>query len=361
MSDSLSKNQEIRKLQITGGSTYILSLPKKWVEEMGLKQQDNLAIVRQNDSSLLIIPEKPQKTQRPAEATIEIRSDDEPDSTIRKLVATYLVGFTEIRIRTKKGRLDPMLRNVLKEFIRKMLMGTEILAETPQELRLKILLSYPELSVQSALRRMSRITISMHQDAVQALKDLDTDLTHEVIRMDDEVDRFSLYIIRQLKAAVQIGRIINEIGLSTGRDVLGYRLIVKSIERTADHALEIAKHTETLKNPLDPELYSQIEAMSGSTIAVFKEAIGTLFSRDFQKANEIVQRAKQIAQTEKELVSSILKRPNAEDVANLNLIIESIRRAAEYASDIAEIVLNLSVEQIITTTTEKRINNSVIQ
>jgi len=347
MSESLSKKQEIRKLQITGGSTYIISLPKKWVEEMGLKQKDNLAIVRQNDNTLLVIPETTQIKQPPAEAVIEVAPDDNPDITIRKIVATYLVGYSAIRIRAKKERLDPSLRNALKDFIRKMLMGTEILAETPFELRLKILLSYPELSVQSALRRMSRITASMHQDAIQALKEQDTELTHEIVRMDDEVDRFSLYIIRQLKAAVRIERIIYEIGLSTGRDVLGYRLTVKSIERTADHAVEIAKHIKTLKSPLDPELLSKIEAMSASTIAVFNEAIGTLFSRDFQKANEIVQRAKQIAQTEKKLVNSILKLPNAEEVANLNLIIESIRRAAEYASDIAEIVLNLSVEQIM--------------
>lgn len=37
------------------------------------------------------------------------------------------------------------------------------------------------------------------------------------------------------------------------------------------------------------------------------------------------------------------------DVPNLRMIMESIRRTAEYANDIAEIVLNLKINQIITT------------
>jgi len=38
---------------------------------------------------------------------------------------------------------------------------------------------------------------------------------------------------------------------------------------------------------------------------------------------------------------------DVEDTPHLRLIIESIRRTAEYASDIAEVVLNLSVESIL--------------
>lgn len=35
------------------------------------------------------------------------------------------------------------------------------------------------------------------------------------------------------------------------------------------------------------------------------------------------------------------------EIANLRLLIESVRRTAEYASDIAEIVLNLTVGSVI--------------
>jgi len=38
---------------------------------------------------------------------------------------------------------------------------------------------------------------------------------------------------------------------------------------------------------------------------------------------------------------------DVEDAPHLRLIIESIRRTAEYASDIAEVVLNLTIESIL--------------
>ncbi|MEM2153235.1 MAG: AbrB/MazE/SpoVT family DNA-binding domain-containing protein, partial [Candidatus Bathyarchaeia archaeon] len=49
------ENEEIRRIQITGKSTYILSLPKKWVSEMGLKAGSQIVIL-QEGKSLILIP-----------------------------------------------------------------------------------------------------------------------------------------------------------------------------------------------------------------------------------------------------------------------------------------------------------------
>lgn len=76
----------------------------------------------------------------------------------------------------------------------------------------------------------------MHEDAIEALRRLDKKLAEKVIQTDDEVDRFSFYIIRLLKLAIQNGKILRDAGLSDPQDCLGYRLIVKFVERIADHA-----------------------------------------------------------------------------------------------------------------------------
>ncbi len=348
MSEKMREIREGRKLQITGGSTYILSLPKKWVIQMGLEKGSRLDLVMQNDGSIVMVPEGLKRTEKTIEAIIEVASSEEPDSVIRKIVSAYLVGYNVIFLRAKNQRLDLTHRNAVKDFARKMLVGTEILSDSAKEVVMKVLLSYPELSVQSALRRMCIISSSMHEDAITALKELDRGLAQEVIAMDDEVDRFGLYIIRQLKAAVEDEKIIKEIGLSTRRDCLGYRIITKVVERTADHAVEIAENILMLEKPLETELFQRIESMSTSAISIFNEAAETLFKRDFQLANKIVQKAKQAALLRKELTKSILKRTDIGEVSSLSLIIESITRAAEYASDIAEIVLNLNVDQILT-------------
>ncbi len=100
---------------------------------------------------------------------------------------------------------------------------------------------------------MSIITASMHKDAITGLQNLDHILAKDVIATDNEVDRFNLYIVRQLKMAIQDPRIIKDIGLTTARDCLGYRLVTKSVERTADHAASIAENVLLLKKNLDRE------------------------------------------------------------------------------------------------------------
>jgi phosphate uptake regulator len=339
--------EETRKLQFTGGSTYIISLPKRWIEQNQLRKGSVIKLREEEGGLLSIIPSDTAVQQRPEEASIKVAPKDAPDAVIRKTVSAYLVGYNIIHIKGESQKqLSTKQRREIKSFSRNMLVGTEIVIDTPQELTLQVLLSYPELSVQSALRRMSIITASMHRDALTALKELDSQHAKEVLITDNEVDRFNLYIIRQLKTAIQNPKIIKEIGLNNARDCLGYRLVTKSVERTADHAASIAENVLLLKNKLEPETIEKLEQMSSLAVSMFETAIEALFRKDYALAESIVEKTKDVVSMEKEAVVSSQK-IEVEDAPYLRLIIESIRRTAEYASDIAEVVLNLTVESIL--------------
>ena len=65
-----------------------------------------------------------------------------------------------------------------------------------------------------------------------SLRENNVELAQEVIKSDDEVDRFSFYIVQQLKIAIKNEYLLKEIGLEEPRNCLGYRLI-KSVERVA--------------------------------------------------------------------------------------------------------------------------------
>jgi phosphate uptake regulator len=137
-----------------------------------------------------------------------------------------------------------------------------------------------------------------------------------------------------------------EIGLAHARDCLGYRLITKSVERTADHATNIAENMLLLKEKLSEQVLEKIEKMSSLAISMFENSIDALFKQDFNMAESIIEKAEEIARLEKEAVAASQK-VGIEEIANLRLLIESVRRTAEYASDIAEIVLNLNIESIL--------------
>jgi phosphate uptake regulator len=239
------------------------------------------------------------------------------------------------------------LRNYLKSFARSYLVGTEIVTDSPTELTLQILLNYPELSVESALRRMAIIAGSMHREAVACLASLDYSAAKAVVETDREVNRFSLYILRLLKMAVTNIRLVKEIGLSNPRECLGYRIIAKSVERTADHATKIAENMLSLKNPVNPDLLRRISSLSSLAVSMFESSVEALFRHDYLQAESVIEKISQIHKLEKEAVISS-QAVKIEEIPSIRLLIESIRRTAEYASDISEVVLNLNVESVLT-------------
>lgn len=342
------ENEEVRRIQLTGKSTYIVSLPKRWVSKMGLKTGSQIVISQEGDS-LILTPKDLVKPERNLlEAVLRISVDDTPEKIARAIIAIYLNGYSSIRIRAVSEYILPSQRNAVRELVKRKLVGTEIISDSPQEMILKVLVSYPELSVESSLRRMCLIASSMHEDAVKALINLDRELARDIIELDDEVDRFGFYIIRQLKAAVQDYRVLRDIGLSNPKDCLGYRVVVKFVERIADHATRIAKNVLSIDEKLDEFTLNKISEISNFAKSIFEKSVRSLFKKDYFLAEEAISEAKKITIIETEIIKAITERRTDRTIhPNIRMILEDIRRIGEYSSDIAEIVLNLNVNQVI--------------
>lgn len=345
---SSNPGEELRKVQVTGGSTFIISLPKAWVEQMGLQRGSVVRINQKDDLTLCISPEGSDTIESQRKVIITPTHEDTPESIVRRVVSAYLMGYNIIQLRSTQQRLDSSQKFSVKDFTRKKLVGTEILADLPQDLTLQVLLSYAELSVKDALRRMSVIAASMHRDSMIALGTDDVTLAREVVAMDDEVDRFNLYIIRLLKVAVVDGHILKESGLKSPRECLGYRLITKSVERMADHAVKIAQNRlELTLSTVNEVLLQEMKKISDFALDIFENAMDAVFDENYGSADKVLNMAQDTRKMEAEILHTILKHAPQDEVPALRLIVESILRTAEYGADIAETVLNMTVRDAV--------------
>jgi phosphate uptake regulator len=258
----------------------------------------------------------------------------------------YLAGYNIIHLKLKSGRISPALRDAVRDVVRRNLVGTEMIADASDNITLQVLLSLPELSVNTAIRRMYLIASSMHRDAMSALAELNHELAKEVIKSDDEVDRFSLYVLRNLMMAMQNGRVLREMGLKNPSDCLSYRVAVKSIERVADHACGIAEHATKLKDRVPKDSLQKIEKMSQLALTVLGDSVEALLRRDYQLADRTVDSAENIRPLEGEAIAAVEK-DRVRDPASVKLALEDIRRTAEYASDIAEAAMNETIDEVI--------------
>jgi phosphate uptake regulator len=341
------QGEETRKLQYTGGSSYIVSLPKKWIQELGLKQGDHVIILRQGNSTLQIAPASKRATKEQREATIEVSKDHNPYYIARKLIALYFLGYNIINVAPKDGRLQVDQREVIKNIARRILMGTEIIADSAGGITLQVLINLLDLSVDAAFKRMLLIAKSMYRDTLSALSENNAELAEEVVKSDDEVDRFSFYIVRQLKIAIKNEHLLKEIGLEEPRNCLGYRLIAKSVERVADHAVLIAKDVIETRQPISKEVAERIEGMCNFALDVLDDACLSMFKRDYEAADRAIEKARKIDDLEKAVIKAVSKTRDASEMYRIKLVTDNIRRVAEYASDIAEIVLNMTVQQTL--------------
>jgi phosphate uptake regulator len=193
---------------------------------------------------------------------------------------------------------------------------------------------------------MYLIATSMHKDAMSALAELNKELAKEVIKSDDEVDRFSLYILRNLVLATQSGRVLREMGMKHPSDILGHRVAVKSIERVADHASSIAEQTNSLEQKIPKDFLHKIQKMSEHALTVMGDSVESFLRRDYHLADKTIDNSEKIRSLEAEAITAIEKE-KVPDIAKLRLVIENIRRTAEYASDIAEAALNETIDGLI--------------
>ena len=338
-----SRRPDFRKVQVTGGNSFVVSLPKTWVNDVGLKAKDPVAVLVQPDSSLLIIPRRDIRAATKSEAVLEATQGLDKDFLLRHFISYYLAGYDTIRIAL--GRSDGALRGFIREGIRRKLVGVEIIEESSGGILTQCLSGYVDLPLKKALERMAIIAGGMLSDSVTVLQDGGKGMAAEVIERDDEVDRFYHFLLRQLNIAVRDRTVIQEIGLASTRDCLGYRLVVKSVERVADHAAGIAAEAENLQ-ALPEGAVKRVAEMAALSKKVFDSSISALLRLDGKMAEDAIAKTKDVVQMEGKLSSEVLgPRASGTQVASMKLMLEGIRRTAEYGSDIAEVAIDLTVAE----------------
>jgi phosphate uptake regulator len=228
-----------------------------------------------------------------------------------------------------------------------MLMGSEIISDSVDGITIQVLVNLLELTIDGAFKRMLHLAKSMLRDSLLAVKEANLDLAKEVIDSDDEVDRFGFYIIRQLKIAISNEYMLKDMGFTNARQCLGYRLIVKNIERTGDHAVLIAKDLLEFKKSVRREAMEKIDDLYEFAISVLDQACLALFKEDFNQAELAIKKSSEVSKYEKRILESIKSIKDEEEAYRIRRMSENIIRIAEYASDIAEIVLNMNIEKML--------------
>jgi len=159
---------EKRRVQRTGSSSYIITLPKEWVESVKLKSGDYILVEKFGDKLVLIPP-----NVEPTQLRINIRVYPGVDvpQVFRSILGAYITGYNIINVVFDKNipELAKFISDV-KNLVRIKLPGIEVVEETYNTITFKVLLNIQEIPLINAIKRLHLIVNSMLQDAIELLK-----------------------------------------------------------------------------------------------------------------------------------------------------------------------------------------------
>jgi phosphate uptake regulator len=326
---------EIRKVQLTGKSSYTVSLPKSWATQVGLKEQSQVGISMLPDGSLLVSPSESVKPQGRGIFNVEGLFEN---ALARQMIAIYIAGYETFELRASQIRSDQ--RKIIRDMSYR-LIGMEIVEETAKSVVIQDFVSPNELHIKKSIRRMHLIIESMLTDAIKSLLKNDIDLANDVIIRDRDVDRHYLLVLKRLQAMLKTP--FAGVSDINANESLEYYLTSVSLERIADHATKIAHCVLTLKGgSLPPEILDNVNEASKLSTDIMQHAMDALSKFDPKLAEKAI--------ATKSRQQAILKRIEAAALdldahiaLPLNCIATSIDRVADYGTNIAEVAINLSV------------------
>lgn len=323
---------ETRKVQLTGGSTYTVSLPKTWALENNIEAGSEIEFHQEGNSLLMT----PREEINGSKGRLDV-TGLEGNRLISAVMTMYVSGFDMIVLEATD--FTPERRQTIRDAVQS-LVGIEVLEETEDRVVIQDLLDSSELSIQGAVTRMRLIALAMLKDSVTALVTDDDELAQSVIDRDDDVDRLWFVVSRTFRATLRSPEASQRLGIPR-ETCFDYHSSARQLERIGDHATKISQITLDL-GPIDTEVATAFEELLEEVLRIIKTATDALDHEDSDRSTELAHRAREsipgLDEYTKE-IDELLREYNPHEAQSLGLIVDSLSRSADYGGNIAETAL----------------------
>jgi len=192
----------VRKVQIAGGSTFTVSLPKEWARSQSLESGSKLRLYALEDR-VVVAPE----SHSPTGQSVTVDADGlGADALERRVRAAYTAGGTEIEV-TASDDLSADQRRAATDALAG-LVGVEVDHGSNGAVAARSMLDASAVSLEQTILQLRRLALTMYREAIESVIEDDADLAASVGRRTDDVDRFVALVGRQFHAAlVDVGEI----------------------------------------------------------------------------------------------------------------------------------------------------------
>lgn len=322
---------DTRKVQRTGKSTFIVSLPKNWATKNGIHPGSIIYITQSDNGALMLSTDRSEKDFR---AKLDI-GDKSGEPLVRDIIGCYVGGYRTVEVTS--GHMSSGQKKDLHQIVNK-LIGPEILEETINKVVIQDLLSSEELQAEKALKRIRTVVKSMIQDSISSLLEGNKDLALDVIQRDNDVDRLNLLISRQFTEILRSGSVKQE--MLNSITAFNYMQAASNMERIADHACRIAEIASQRDCAAPGAISEELSVLESVFGGLLDESISHLLQTNSVKANELIDKTREIQKRAQSIANSSGEKDQSEMLLRL-VVASSLERMLDYIMNIGELTINL--------------------
>ena len=325
---------DVRKLISFGKGSYIISMPKNWVQKNNLKKGDLISV---NDDGFELVLSASQEEKKTDAKEISIDAKDKDLGLLKaEIVSSYLDGYDTLNIVFDSNYKEvPKIKDVIRN-----LSGLEIMEQTSTRISAKNLINVNEISIKTIIRRMDIITRAMIEDSILCFRG---QCTYESIHHRDvDVNRLYYLGYRVIKHAMKNPRVAKALGLEPWQ-MHSDTIMIARLEKIADSQKRIARYLCTVD--LDRTTLPQLESIHTSISAAYNEVMKSFYNQDNQIAFKIEMTHKDKVSTCDNFLENYtntygtLKKKTHSNLVAVAKIIENLKATSAEIRNIARIVL----------------------
>jgi len=328
----------VRRVQLTGTSTYTVSLPKEWATRKGIGRGTKLSVIESAGGSLVLDAEDAEAEAARASEEKVCVDQYKPDSLRRKFIASYIAGTGRILFYSRNALSNSTRQAIFEEARR--LIGMEVTDETESSLTVRDFYSQKELSVSRAFGRMHLLVGKLFSELCSTIKRADYESARAMRSRDDEVDRLKFLLLRQLNLALSDTRVLLAMGLASA-DCIDYAVATRNLEHIADDIIEIGMHYYEAGNAKSQDFPAKkFEAACTEASRQYGQAVRAFTESDTVAAESVLDYRRRSGEDYRSALNEVSQHQKKVPVQYTLMLAKLDNSIANYCAEIAEITLN---------------------
>jgi len=334
-------NMDVRRVQITGGSSFMITLPKDWANSVGLKKNDTVAIRVQSDGALSLYPKGTIPAPKRSTRIIDATDIKDHEFFFRQLVGAYIAGHTTILIKSAHPMPDGII-SAAKRFVQTSV-GLEMIEANETQMLIANLIEHDAIDTKKIIERMGLLAKSMILDLYEAASTGDFKNITDMGARDVEVDRIYWMISRQYNIYQRDISAPHKMGISL-YEMTACLFLSRVLEAIGDHAVMMSEHLIALgENSKEFNTNNNMHNLGREVTELLTKTVKSWVNKDIILSEQSIKNADEIIRNANRTASAI-KTTEVVPTPIYDAMLFSSSRMAEYCKSIAEFAFNLEME-----------------